>query len=256
MNTRTTPICSETKIPIRQLRRPRRLLLLATAALTALFTSADSPLEGVTAAAAQSKGSAADKEDPSVLVRVRVELKPEPTKALGLILSTTGIQQIGSTAISKVGEKLYDISFTVDRKDLKDDSVATALAVNADGQSTFSNVTPVLLSDSRSMLAAIPECPGEDPTQIAVLNQLGPLQQLVEVRSERLTMARVKLSRALDSELLTKLSRFEEYFGLDTSAGTLSAELPPALLLDRLARINYALSQYRGFKKTEKSAKK
>jgi hypothetical protein len=254
MNTRTTPTCSLPSVPIRRALRPRHQLWLATAAIIAVVGGA--PLFGVTAAVAQHKDATADKEDSSVLVRVRVELKPEPTKALGLILSTTGVQQIGSTAISKVGEKLYDVSFKVDRQDLKEDSVATALAVNADGQSTFSNVTPVLLSDSRSMLAAIPECPGEDPTQIAVLNQLGPLQQLVEVRSERLTMARVKLSRALDAELITKLSRFEDYFGLDTSAGPLSSELPPALLLDRLARINYALSQYRGFKKTEKSAKK
>jgi hypothetical protein len=180
-------------------------------------------------------------------VNVRVETKPEPKKAIGMVLSSGRTVEIPETTIKKVGEKLYLISFVVDRNIVRKDSVATAMAFDENGSVSFANVSPALLSDGKTLLSSIPECPSEDPSAIVKLDQQGPLQQLVDVRSERAELARLKISRMLDESFLAKLNRFEDAFGLDKSE-ELSASLPPEVLVDRLSRITHAMKKYRMFK--------
>ncbi len=183
-----------------------------------------------------------------ITVNVQVEAKPEPKKAIGMVLSAGRTIEIEDTTIKKVGEKLYLISFVVDRNIVRRDSVATAMAFDENGNVTFANVTPELLSDNKNLLARIPECPAEDPSAIVKLDQKGPLQQLVDVRTERAEIARLKISKLLDEPFLDKLHRFEDAFGLDKSE-EISASLPPEVLVDRLSRITHAVKKYRMFKK-------
>lgn len=185
-------------------------------------------------------------ESSIVTVKVRVETKPAPTKAVGIVLSTEGATQIGDTTIQKVGDKLYDVIFSVNKSDLKEDSVATAMAISAGGDLTFANVTPALLSETQAQLANIPECPSEDTTNFAKVNQLAPLKALVDIRADRADLAQRKVTRALDEELLAKLRRLEEAFGIN-HAEELSVNLPADELVDRLTRLNYALKQYQTF---------
>jgi hypothetical protein len=182
-------------------------------------------------------------------VNVRVEAKPEPKKAVGMVLSAGRTVEIPETTIKKVGEKLYIVSFIVDRNIVRKDSVATAMAFDETGKVSFANVSPELLSDGKTLISRIPECPSEDPSAIVKLDQKGPLQQLVDVRNERAELARLKISRMLDESFLTKLHRFEDAFGLDQSE-ELTASLPPEVLVDRLSRITHAVKKYRMFKKT------
>jgi hypothetical protein len=182
-------------------------------------------------------------------VNVRVEAKPEPKKAVGMVLSAGRTVEFPETTIKKVGEKLYIVSFIVDRNIVRKDSVATAMAFDENGNVSFANVSPELLSDGKTLISRIPECPSEDPSAIVKLDQQGPLQQLVDVRNERAELARLKISRMLDESFLTKLHRFEDAFGLDQSE-ELTASLPPEVLVDRLSRITHAVKKYRMFKKT------
>ena len=181
-------------------------------------------------------------------VNVRVEAKPEPKKAIGMVLSAGRAVEIQETTIKKIGEKLYLISFVVDRNIVRKDSVATAMAFDENGTVTFANVSPELLSESKTLISHIPECPAEDPSAVVKLDQQGPLEQLVDVRSERAEIARLKISRMLDEEFLSKLQRFEDAFGLDKTE-ELNANLPPEVLVDRLSRITHAVKKYRMFKK-------
>jgi hypothetical protein len=181
-------------------------------------------------------------------VNVRVEAKPEPKKAIGMVLSSGRTVQIPETTIKKIGEKLYLITFVVDRNIVRKDSVATAMAFDENGTVSFANVSPELLSDSKTLVSRIPECPPEDPSAVVKLDQQGPLQQLVDVRAERGEIARLKISRMLDDQFISKLHRFEDAFGLDKSE-ELSANLPPEVLVDRLSRITHAVKKYRMFKK-------
>jgi len=183
-----------------------------------------------------------------ITVNVQVEAKPEPKKVVGLVLSSGRTIEIEDTKIKQVGEKLYMISFVVDRNVVRKDSVATAMVFDESGNVTFANVSPELLSDNRTLLSRIPECAPEDPAAIVKLDQEGPLQKLVDVRTERAALARLKISRMLDEPFLEKLQRFENAFGLDSSE-ELNASLPPDVLVDRLSRITHAVKKYRMFKK-------
>lgn len=183
-----------------------------------------------------------------ITVNVQVEAKPEPKKAIGMVMSSGRTIEIQETTIKKVGEKLYLVSFIVDRNIVRKDSVATAMAFDENGNVTFANVSPELLSENKNLLSRIPDCPAEDTSAVVKLDQQGPLQKLVDVRTERAEIARLKISTMLDEAFLEKLHRFEDAFGLDKSE-EITATLPPEVLVDRLSRITHAVKKYRMFKK-------
>jgi hypothetical protein len=60
-------------------------------------------------------------------------------------------------------------------------------------------------------------------------------------------IVRLKLRRAMEGNVLAKLIKFEEAFGL-TRPDSLSADLPPAELYERLSRIQHALRRYQSYK--------
>lgn len=186
-------------------------------------------------------------------VNVQVEAKPEPKRAIGLVLSAGRTFEVEETTIKKIGEKSYLISFIVDRNIVRRDSVATAMAFDENGKASFANVSPELLSDNKNLLSQIPECPAEDPSTLVDPDQKGPLEQLVKVRTERTELARAKINELLDSSFLDRLHRFEDAFGLDKSE-ELSGELDPEVLVDRLSRITHAVKKYRMFKRATTQA--
>lgn len=183
----------------------------------------------------------------TVAVKVKVEAKPEPSKAIGFVISAGETLQISETKIEKVGDKLYDISFQVDASALSDDSVATAMAFNSNGDVVFANVTPALLSSTATILASIPNCPPEDPSLAIQFNHFGPLQQLVDVRIARTELLRSNITSMLTPEITQRLAQLETALGL-ARPDPLSASLQPAELVDRLTRLDHALKKYKSFK--------
>lgn len=183
----------------------------------------------------------------AVKVVVRAESKPTLVKASGIVFSSGSSTNISDTTISKIGDKLYEISFSVPRSKLQPDSVASAIATDEAGATVFGNVTPALNSEGRDLLASVPECPGEDSSKVTTISTPGALKQLVDVRAERLDIVKLKLKRAMDQNVLAKLAKFEEAFGLSRSAD-LSPDLPAADLIERLSRIEHALRKYQSYK--------
>jgi hypothetical protein len=182
-----------------------------------------------------------------LLIKVRLETKPEPTNAIGILLSTDGAKQITETQIQKLSDRLYEVSFEVDRKQLQEDSVATAMAVSAMGDISFANVTPISAENGGDLLGSIPDCAPEDPTQIATLEQIGLVQQLVGVKKQRAALAKKKVAISLDEETAKKIQNFEAALGL-SNVEPISADLPPTELVDRLSRLNFAIKRYKAFK--------
>ena len=182
-----------------------------------------------------------------VEIVVRVEAKPEPKKAVGIIFSARSSHQVEETSISKVGDKLYEISFLAPRTVVQNDSVASAIAYDENGSVFFANVTPALAPETKEILASIPECPGEDGSRLTGVTSPGTLQQLIDVRTERMNIVRLKISRIMDESFLTKLNKFEEAFGL-SHPSELSADLPADELIERLSRINHAVRKYQMYK--------
>ena len=212
---------------------PLKCLSVATAAFSVLLVGLS------TAFAAPQSGA--------VVVKVKVEAKPEPSKAIGIVLSAGETLQINDTTIEKVGDKLYDISFKVDASALSEDSVATAMAFNSNGDVVFANVTPALLSSTAALVASIPNCPPEDPSLAIQFNHFGPLQQLVDVRIARAELLRSNITSMLTPELTQRLQQLETALGLSRQE-PLSSSLPPAELVDRLSRLDLALKKYKSFK--------
>jgi hypothetical protein len=138
---------------------------------------------------------------------------------------------------------LYEITFSVPRSKVQPDSVASAIATDDQGATVFASVTPAITSEARDLLASVPECPGQDSSRAISTTSPGTLKQLVDVRAERMDIVRIKLKRAMDGNVLAKLSKFEEAFGL-TRSDALSPDLPPAELFDRLSSIQHALRKY------------
>lgn len=180
-------------------------------------------------------------------VKVRVEAKPEPTNAIGILLSSEGAKQVTETTIEKLSDRLYEVSFEVDGKMVTEDSVATAMAVSAMGDISFANVTPISIENGGDPLGSIADCPAEDPTQVATFDQIGLVQQLVSVKKQRAALAKKKVAIALDEETVKKLQSFEAALGL-TNVEPLSADLPPAELVDRLNRLESSIKRYKTFK--------
>jgi hypothetical protein len=229
---------------VRPLNFPKTRVVASTLALACLLA----PSPGTTAA------QSLPTTEP-VTVNVHVEAKPEPRKAVGIVLSSGSSVEIPDTTIKKIGDKLYSISFRVDRAALRPDSVATAMAFDENGTASFANVTAELLADTTAATAHIPGCPPEDPSGIIQRGQQGQLQELIDVRTERSQLSQAKIQQALDEQFLTKLRRFESAFGLG-SEDDLSADLPPATLVDRLSRVAHALKKYKMFKRVSHEPKK
>jgi hypothetical protein len=190
---------------------------------------------------------AIDQKGNTIPVSVWVEAKPEPVRAKGLVFSSTKAQEVTDATLKKIGDKLYEVSFSVSRGELQDDSVATAVVYDADGRSSYANVTPALLSETRNVLSAIKDCPAEDTSSVALLNSPGTLQQLVDVRTERMQLIRLKIAKVLDKNFLAKLKKFEQVLGLER-VDQLSADLPAAELIDRLSRIDHAIKKFQSSK--------
>jgi len=193
-----------------------------------------------------STGWCADKDGNLVPIRVRVEAKPAPVKATGIVFSSSASKEFPDATVTKIGDNLFEVTFSVPRLALREDSVASAIAFDENGQPSFANVTPALISETRDLVASIPECPGEDGAQYAKVTTPGTIQQLIDVRTERMKIVRLKLARIMDESFLQKLQKFEEAFGLKYSSA-LSPELPPQELIDRLSRIDQATRKYKIF---------
>lgn len=175
-------------------------------------------------------------------VRVRVEAKPDPVKAVGVVFSPGGSQQIPEATITKIGDKLFDIQFSVPNASIGKGSVATALAYDESNKVSYANVTPISPGKATSFAASVPDCPAKGASNAGVLSGVGPLKQLVDFRSQRVDLSRVKLGRAMDKPLLGRLRELEKAFGLERTT-PLSAELPPEELVERLSRLQYALAK-------------
>jgi hypothetical protein len=163
--------------------------------------------------------------------------------AKGIVFSSRSSFEVADTNVTKIGDKLYEISFAVPRSKIQPDSVASAIGTDENGGTVFAGVTPALSSEALDLLSSIPECPGQDSSRAISTTSPGTLKQLVDVRAERMEIVRIKLRRAMDGNALAKLAKFEEAFGLHRSE-ELSPDLAPAELFDRLSRIQHALRKY------------
>jgi hypothetical protein len=185
-----------------------------------------------------------------IVVRVQVESKSPPSQVLGLVLSKGSANQEKDTKVTKIGDYLYEVLFKVPASTIDESSVATALVITKDDQWIFGSMTPTLVSNPDGELLNVPECAPETVSDKIQQGHVAPFKSLVDIRSARADLAKMQIGRLLSDEFIVKLRKAEQLFGVSRTT-ELSADLPPAELVDRLARLSDAI---RDFKKSQQAA--
>ena len=139
------------------------------------------------------------------------------------------------------------------------------MTITDGGDVAFANVTPALKVDSKNLVANIPECPAQTADADLLISQMGTLRQLVEVREERANLLRKRVQAALSGKFYERVAELEKVFGLNyPNELVVDGETPeevakrttPADLVDRLARVNFAVKKYEAFRAAQAKPKK
>lgn len=191
---------------------------------------------------------------PTLTARVQIESKLPISQVVGLVISANAATPVRETRVTKIAPDIYEVIFSIQKGQVDDTTVATAYGVAQDDKMVFGSMTPNLVTDPSGSRYTIPECPAEEVSPHVSQSQMAPLQSLVSIRTARSDLAKMKVTRQLSDQLLIKLRKFEKAFGL-SSTNELSADLPPAELVDRLSRLTFALKQFRVAKLQAETAK-
>lgn len=181
---------------------------------------------------------------------LKIESDQDPTSSVGLLISSDGTTQKLETEVKRLDNRFVTVSFNCDDDEVRNDSVATAMIVTADGEILFSDLQPVLLSDNTSALAELPDCPDKINLPPAIEDQYANLQKLVEIRGQRRAISQTRITRIMQDAFLEKLRKLERGFGLDQKK-ELAPDMNPLELLDRLSRLQTALRNYQANKKSD-----
>ena len=167
----------------------------------------------------------------------------DPISGVGFLMSASGTKTIYPIEVaSKDG--VVVAGFSVDKKDLPSDAMASVAVFSSEGQIEVSKIQ----SASRITLPRLQQCPQKQAVQIEPQSQLGVLQSLVAIRTARRDTARQKIDQMLTPALLERLIKLEKGLGL-TSEPPLSSSLPALALRDRLHHLLQAVKNYRSASK-------
>ena len=171
-------------------------------------------------------------------VIIQVDAMFEPTAAVGIILTKSGISERPANSFKRTAHGVQ-VELSVAESELVDDSTITAMVSGASGERAYGEMRPLVAYSPPENIATCPDKPARESLDA------GSLEQLIDLRGRRRDIAKQQIAAVLGSEgLADKLANVEQLFGLN-SARPLSADLDPLELLERLARINAAVESYR-----------
>ena len=181
-------------------------------------------------------------------VEVSIRHKIEPAKVIGMLISSTRVINKSDIQVRTLGDGTIVVSIPFESGELDDDSVATAMAVTADGAKYFADVKPIVLPSIRKSFLTLPACP--ESTAITsnlgsayVISGLGYLEQLIANRAKQRIQVQGRIKEMMTEEFLAVLKKGEEVLGLEFSE-PLSPDLKPLELEQRLFRLATALENY------------
>ena len=174
-----------------------------------------------------------------------IETSITPLSGMGLIMDSTGTHTFTDIELSTPKTNTVRAKFTVPDGSAGKDALASVVVFASDGATAFSTVRSL----QSITLPKLPECPKKEAVMLTDQNQVGVLQSLVTIRSDRRDTARAKVLQQLNPDYLERLKKLEKGFGLP-SEPALSGDLPPVVLVDRLNRILNAVRNYRSNKKS------
>jgi hypothetical protein len=181
-------------------------------------------------------------EDREISFQVATSIAP--LSGLGLVMNAQDTKTFSTVDIKPVKDGVYLAKFKIPESLISKETLASVVIFSSDGQMAFSTVQQL----QSALFNLPPKCSKKDTVVLSSQNQVGVLQSLVTIRGARRDTAKAKVDQQLNSNYIERLKKLEKGFGLPANP-ELSAEIPPADLIERLSRILNAVRNYRSNKK-------
>lgn len=201
---------------------------------------------------------AEDKKIKDGVIEVSATIDFDPEQVTGLLLSSTGAIEKADPKVTKRAANSFLVTFPYKGEEIRPDTVATAMFISSNGKAAMADVHPVFLIESlnKSHLS-LPNCSldnlGEEAAKLSALyNNRGVLQSLIEIRTSRRDLAKIKVAGLMQGDLLSTLRQIEKTGGF-TYTKELSSDLEPYELLQRLYRIELIWNQIDKMLETKKT---
>lgn len=183
--------------------------------------------------------------DSKTLTTVSIPLKADfrPAKALGLIISKKDVKQVWNAQVEEVDSNSYIVSFSVDKATTPLTTPLSAIAFSSDEkQNAFADVKAfgnVLFPPAEQ------ECISANKENLTTrVKSIAVQKKIVSIREARRQNKRNEFLASFDDKTKNKLDTLAVALGIPKEPALDSEELHPAILVDRLSRLEHALMNY------------
>lgn len=176
-----------------------------------------------------------------------VEADFEPTQAVGLLITEKGSTPKEQAKFTKLENGKFLVSFPLSAAELKSSGTATAILYDTAGHSAYGEVREIAREGLRPAPIGMSECKEKGSIPTTLQGQLALLESLVGIRSQRREVLQEALKSEFSGDMLERLQRLEDGFGLK-SASELSPSLAPYQLVERLSAIVASIKNVRANK--------
>lgn len=180
--------------------------------------------------------------------QVAVPFSGEPKLAVGVILSAKGTRQETKTKVTRRDDNSVVVTFPFTASDRSAAALASAFVVGDGDVITFGDVVSLSTEDPDNAYIEIPACQEQIELPALASEQLGNLEKLVEIRTQRRAVLQTKITRLMQGPVLEKLRKLERGFGI-SNGDEIRPDMHPLELIDRLSRLKQAISSYEANKK-------
>lgn len=168
----------------------------------------------------------------------------ETVSAKGFVFNENSSYEVDSSKTVKIDDKHIITFFDLNPEYLSNNTAITAFAKNRNGKLEFGNIqTFDYTGTTESFLSSVNKC--EPPNvELNMQAQLSVMEKLIRIRSKLKENKKLQLQALLTPELLSRLEKTENSFGLKYS-NSLNKTTNPIELVQRLYRVYHSLRNYR-----------
>lgn len=191
----------------------------------------------------------------SAAAEVEVESPFTPIRAVGFIIGHGTSRQVAAESFREGRAGTWIVRVPLPNEALDPNGFVTAVVMDDEARMAFGTVKPLAAPDTLDSWADLVTCQDEPSSlrNASLAGKLALLESLVTLRAKRRENVQAQTRQALDEAFVERLAKLERGFGL-TDVTPLSADLPPALLAQRLARIANTLRNFDASKTAAASA--
>lgn len=186
-------------------------------------------------------------------IEILVDASFTPSAAMGVLLhGAESVQRRDVTYTQTTHGIVVQIPFQ--QEQIAPGTTATAIVMSAEGETAFGQVRPVYASQDGKLPLSLPTCILKSDDKLDPSSQIALFESLVTLRSQLTENLRKQVEKELSSEVVSRISRLEDLFGLHRAV-PVGMDRTPAEIADRLSRLAETVRNYRLNQESLKSAK-